>query len=412
MRKFLLAGAAFAAAAAYMPTTAHAQDSSGGTSPVTVYIGGRMFVGVFLEHSTGQNSGTNKYSTAAYPNYMRLYPSADYAAPNGVHYGFSAELRSWNSSTGSGGTRYGQPTGNLYWEHAYGYVSSAQAGKLEFGTPETLLAITEVGDGSDIGTGGYDGEYGWSGTNGSPKWLFPDNAEGRVAIQYYSPSFAGFSAAVGYTPNDDNSLDGSNITSTSDSTSIKAGKTHNMVNGAISYGGTFGPVGVKAEVGGLYSGYVNETWAGAVQSQDQTMLDAGLAVTYAGITFGGHIDAGKFGPSQEPLPKGAKTTVVAAANVQYTLPNPRIPLTFGGGWYHYDLDASQYTMADGNAGTAGKRVKFNGAAVGATYKLVPGVTLFLDALWGEQKAPASEELADGHNKVTSTGLGIGTYFQW
>ena len=407
MRKILLAGVALATAAAFMPATANAQATS---SPVTVYIGGRLFQGIFPSHSTGQNDGLNKYSSVSYPNYFRLYPSADYAAPSGVHYGFSGEIRS------NGGVN--KTNGTLYWQRAYGYVTSAKFGSLEFGTPVPVLEKYAVGVNWDYGTGGFDGEYGWNGANGTPLWLFPDNNDTTTSIQYTTPTYAGFLAAFNFSPSQNNLGSNNQTTSTSDPLNPAINKYSNRVQGTINYGGTFGALGLKANVGGQYSGVVHNTvpatavTAAGENAVAMSILDAGLAVTYAGVTAEAHVDTGYFGAGWTPLKPHSSPTTAAIAGLTYTIPNPAVPLAMGAGYYWYQIDANNYTFVAGTAPAAHERVIFNGAQVGASYKWVPGVTFFLDGLYGVQRAPSGSELVVGNNKVTSYGLGLGTYFQW
>jgi hypothetical protein len=398
MRKFLLAGAAFAAAAAYMPTAR-------ADSPVTVYIGGRVFAGVFVGSSTGQNAGAVKIGDENYPTYMRLYPTADYAAPNGIHYGFTAELRSSNN----GAMRYGAPSSQLYWEHEAAYVSSTAFGKLTFGTPTPVLETIQVGAQNDIGSGGYDGEFGWNGANGGPMWLFTDVDETKTSIDYYSPSFAGFGFAVGFMPYDNNTANNENVNSGPLGLVPSIDRNKNRVDAALTYGNTIGPVGLKATVGGRFASVVKDTTVGDLGYQNMHIIDVGVEATIAGIGVGGHLDTGKFGGGgnvYEPLPDGAKSTTAFIVGVQYAVPNPAVPLSFGASYMHYSIDGSQYGLPIGST------VKADGGALGASYKLVPGVSLFLDALYAQQKASDGLELVAGHKQVDSQGLGIGTYFQW
>jgi len=425
MRKILLAGAAIAAAAAYMPTTAHAQATP--ASPVTVYIGGRVFAGVFLASSSGQNEGTQiggksaKIGDLNWPTYMRLYPTADYAAPNGIHYGINSEIRSNGSANQS---RYNEPTTTLYWEHASAYVSSAQFGKLTFGSPTPVLETIIVGSQDDIGTGGWYGEYGWNGANGSPGWLFADVDETKTSINYYSPSFAGFGFAVGFMPYDNNSASANNVDSGPDGSSPTIDHNKNRIDAALLYGNNFGPLGVKATIGGRIAGVVRDTSLDATHFQDVKIFDAGVEVSYAGFGVGGHVDVGKYGAGTgsygiyEPVPDHTKTSTAFIVGVRYDVPNPAVPLSVGGSYYYYSVDGNQYVNPTGSptGGPAqlamGSKVTFNGGAIGASYKLVPGVTLFLDAMYGQQKANDGQALVGTRSTIDSQGLGIGTYFQW
>jgi hypothetical protein len=369
MRKILLAGVAFAAAAAYMPTTAYAQAAS----PVTVYIGARVFAGVFFGTSSGQNEGgTYKYGSVNYPTYMRLYPTADYAAPNGLHYGINAEFRTSNN----GADRYGAPASQFYIEHAAPYVSGASFGKLVFGTPTPVLETLQLGAQNDIGSGGYDGEFGWNGPNGGPMWLFTDVDETKTSIDYYSPSFAGFSFAVGFMPYDNNSANDQNIDKTYAAV-YPAGRAKNRVDIAATYNGQFGAFGLKALVGGRFAGAVQDEALGATHYKDVSIIDAGVEATFAGIGVGGHLDTGRFGGGgnvYEPEPDGAKHTTAFIVGAKYTIPNPAVPLSFGGSFMHYSIDGSQYGLP------VGTKVTANGGAIGANYNLVPGVSFFADGL--------------------------------
>lgn len=369
MRKYLLAGAALAVA---MPVIAHADDMK---PAATVYIGGRVFESLFTQSVTGQNpaggdASGNKYQSYNMQDYFRLYPAVDYTAPDGIHYGFKAELR-WG----------GNHNGNAYVDRSYLFVKSDRMGKLSVGGQAGALEDAAVANDEASGTGGWDGEYGFFG--GGYQWLMADTVgNGTDGIKYQSPSFSGLGFIASFIPDASAQIGTDKFINT---TTAATGAVKNRIEAAITYSGTFGGTGIGADVG--FGGGSPEATTGY---QNMSVIDAGLKVSFAGVEVGGQFDTGKYAGGFNALPKGYGDTTAYDAGVLYSFGAAQV----GAQYYGYKIATGMAT-----------KEKFSGAALGATYHLNPGVTFFFDGLSGSKTDT-------GAAKTNFTGVGVGTYFQW
>ena len=100
------------------------------------------------------------------------------------------------------------------------------------------------------GTGGIDGS---SFVAGPEPYVFITNTNDATKIRYYTPTFAGFSAGVSYTPTQNvvgsGVANGDNIANKG---GVAAMQGENIVEGGLVYDGEFGGVGIMASVVGLY----------------------------------------------------------------------------------------------------------------------------------------------------------------
>lgn len=366
MRKLLLATAALAGIASVLPTAAKAEGT-------TVSLGGRLFDSVFFQSASNQNTADSKVRTYSLQSYFRLYATANYAAANGINYGFKSEIR----GGGNGGA--------LFFDRAWGYVKSDKFGEFRFGGMPGVIGTVAVANDETAGTGGWDGEYGFKSNNpnfrGPGGYLVDAGVDGLNGIQYYSPKFAGIGFGIGWIPSTENQIGGSPIVETPQTAIL------DRVEVALTYAGSFGSTGVNADIG-----YV--TGKAPKGFQNLSFVDAGLEVTLAGFSVGGHLDTGKFngnGPGgYGAVANGLGSTTAYDIGVIYGIGAFSVGAQYDGHKY---------------ATTATTDSKFSGEAAGATYKLVPGVTGFLDVLVGERTDT-------GLKKVNFTGVGVGTYFQW
>jgi len=366
MRKYLLAASALAVAS--LPMAASAADM-----PATVTIGGRIFESIFSQSVTNQNpAGGVQNQSYNMQDYFRLYPAVDYTAPNGIHYGFKAEIRF------HGGGGFG------YVDRAFLFVKSDKMGKLTIGGQDGALEDAAVANDEAGGTGGWDGEYGFFG-NGY-KWLMPDTvANGTDGIKYASPSFGGLGVIASFIP-DSTAQIGSDVFVNSLPAGTVSSAVKNRIEASLTYSGTFGGFGLNANLG------FGSATPQATGNQNMSVIDFGLEGSVAGFTVGGNYTTGKFGPGFSALPTGFGNTSAYDAGVLYSIGAVGV----GAQYYGYKI-----ATAAGGAGSE----KFGGEAIGAKYSLNPGVTLFFDGLVGQKQVT-------GASKVNFTGVGVGTYFQW
>lgn len=365
MRKYLLAGAALAVATAALPAVASAAEM-----PATVTIGGRIFESFFNQSVTNQNvAGGIQGQSYNMQSYFRLYPAVDYTAPNGIHYGFKSELR-WDGNHGAGRIN-----------RAYLFVKSDKMGTLTVGGQAGAVKSASVANDEASGTGGWDGEYGFFG-NGY-RWLLADaSGDGQEGVKYVTPSFSGLSATVSFIPNSANQVGANFVASSAPAGSTNA--TKNVIEGVLNYAGAFGGTGVNADIGLLSATPL------ASGLQNVNVMNVGLEVSMAGFTVGGNYQTGKFADGYGALAAGLKATKAYDAGVVYGFGAAQV----GAQYYGYEIATSTT-----------KTEKFSGEALGASYKLNPGVTFFFDGLVGQKTATAA-------SKVNFTGIGVGTYFQW
>ncbi|HTW28095.1 MAG TPA: hypothetical protein VME92_13270 [Acetobacteraceae bacterium] len=452
MRKALLAGVALAGVAALLPTGASAQsaaatpptsypitarsDQLAGAAPgsVTVNLGGRIFSGVWFQSSTDDNFDGSKPATGVLMNYIRLYPSFDYASPYGVHYGLAAEIRANSSNLSEGHSAQ-----TLFWHSAYGYVLSDKFGKFEFGTPNDAIDQLSVGGGDDFGTGGFYGEYGFK-TVG-PNYIMGDSYDGdnpKGKLAYVSPIFAGLNFAISYQPQSVGLNNTSVIPSSynSDEVSIcdggsgTCGESKNRVEVAGQYSGTFGPLGVRASLGYAHAAWTPDTATlgpngiGAVTYNPVDFWDAGAVLTYAGFELEGQVVKGNMsyantdsGNPLGPAPDGAKQTTAFQIGLGYKIGALNVGVT----WYHVNYDVRD-TAPVALQGLPSTTARINGGTLGASYVVGPGVTLFLDVLYAQTHAndydlvnnvgPTSSSYNPSNNQGIARGIGLGTYFQF
>jgi hypothetical protein len=435
MRKLLLAGAALAgvtmvaslamaqSAAPVFPMTTRAGKLNGAApGTVQVSIGATMFSAIWFSNGTGQNNFGTEIAPYELYNYIRLYPNFDYASPSGVHFGLSGEIRADSDSQGQ--NRASRAFGTeLYWHSAFGYVSSANWGKVAFGTPSSGMEAMTVGLTDDFNTGGFYGEYGFNGPVSVP-WLFADVYDGNVPKQklaYVSPSFAGFQFAVSFQPSSNGLRNGGgNVTSVTEASALEGnpllagtpagGVSKNRVSVGGKFAQNFGGFSVNASLGYDHATPVTQDFTGGTLFKNVNVYDAGVALGFGGFILEGHFDGGNWsaantdsGSPMGPKPSGAKNTWAWAIAPEYASG----PWTAGFSYIGYNFDTSAV------GGNLGNTAASYGLATGGSYVIGPGVSLYLDGLYG--KVSGAGLLPIGNIPRTSyqnLGLGIGTYFSF
>ncbi|SOD95065.1 porin [Caenispirillum bisanense] len=92
-----------------------------------------------------------------------------------------------------------------------------------------------------------------------------------ASVSYISPSLAGFSVGLTWTPTPGGALQANQETA-----------SHDQIEAAIAYNGEFSGVGIGADVA-----YIHTNSADVANLDDQTAWRAGLIVSYAGFEVGG-----------------------------------------------------------------------------------------------------------------------------
>ena len=427
MRKLLLGCAAtltgmigYANIDAAMAQTAPAAQSPGS---VTVRLNGRVnwYAGVEGSSLDNNSSTGTKTSTDNFLGYLRLYPGFDGVAANGLHYGAAAEVRI------NGGENAGAET--LYVFQAYGYFGLPQLGQVSFGQENGPSVIFETGTFEGFNDGGWNGDIeGMIPSAANPVYPFPDSGsqydQATSKIVYLSPTLAGFQFAFGFTPNQ--TAENYTDAPTSVATPIIGGQPRNLIDIGGQFTKTFGPVGVQIGADYTNAGQVAGTAGydtGPTGYKNLSIVSGGATVTVAGLTFGGNSSYGAFnmsdGDTFQLEPDGGSSAIGWLAGAQYTMG----PVVFGGSFFRFtqtgDLPGGVDTGSGATITSAGLTTgqqQNDGIAAGATYTLVPGVSLFADYLYGMRQQGGYDfqtgNAGTANNNVQSQLFGVGTQIQW
>ena len=453
MRKLLLGGAGLAALGALgIAAPAQAQETpAGGTPPAAVFpittetdlagvqgpslngaapgsvqvnLGARFYSAVWFGNTPSSAPGYASNSQPQINTWFQLYPGFDYASPSGIHFGAQAQLWTTSNPNGAGPGTPGSVGGTAgsanvagglgqlpQWHQAFGYVSSATWGKFQFGTPNSALTQEAVGTGDDFGTGMF---FSWYSTTPYVPWVMGDaydNYNATEKLVYITPNFSGFTGAVSYQPSsvgmswNDGNVNGLNPGNT-------GLLSRNRINIAAKYDGTIGIAGVKANAGYVFADA--EKAGGINTAQQVSFFNVGLEVHIAGFEVEGSVVSGKYnvavadgGNTQGPLAAGAKGTTAWIAGAGYEAG----PVKVGAMYYGVTYDAGDL------GGTLGTTGTISGEGIGASYKVGPGVVLYLDGITANMTAgnsyfSYSNSKAAGNVTYHPMGLGIGTFFTW
>ena len=399
--------------------------------------------------TTGQGTltGTNKQSSYMFGEYARLYPGFDGVAANGLKYGASLEIRQDNAS-GAGGGVYGSISAQnreraaLYFRRAWGYIGTDQLGTVRLGAADQPTSLYMTGTFENFNDGGLDGDVGAfaSGATILP-FPFSDGQGGYYTTSkaiYLSPQLLGFDFGVSFEPNTGNT---SLIDSCNNSTAVQtnfinsagnfttatgangqgvsgpgcdrlssspsnaeSARRKNTVDALLRYRGTFGAFGIAATGGYIGGGHVldnsgnaftNNPLAAGGSRPNYDGLNAGdfgLAVTFGGLSVGGHYTFGRFNEAMGTLvPKGLRDTQAFIAGASYTVG----PVIVGA---HY---LNILSPGDTSNAYFGRNRYEQGVAAGATYSLAPGLSLFASYVFSERKQ-------SGYNFITGQGVSAAT----
>ncbi len=457
-----------------IPTLLPGSSSGGGgsatastmtTQPGTVIVrlGGQMYFYAAATYDSGHkvtvpatiNNGlagqSFKESAFGFYDYARLYPSVDGVAANGLQYGALIEIRhEKNAAAGSiaapanSGTSASvndQSRGYLYVRREYGYFGLPQYGTLRFGSTDGPSYLYETGTFENVGDGMWNGSLPNSfDSNVTPAWPFTGvgNYYTLTRAVYLSPSFAGFEFGAGYAPTASNVNDygggfcatgtltggtyscngnvyanpGSDLLS-SGSTQATQSRITNLTDVDVRYRGTLGPVGLAVQLGWIGSTHVGADGtqgAGLNRYNGINVGDLGATATFGGVTIGGHFTGGAQNGAFGPKPVGAANTIAWLGGASYTFG----PAIVGASFFQNNFAGNS---APPPVSTAIGQERDRGIAVGGTYTLTPGVSLFFSYLYGEKRENGYDLLygiggATTHNQVDSQGIAVGTNIRW
>ena len=421
---------------------------------------------------TGQGTltGTNKQSSYQFGEYARLFPGFDGVAANGLKYGASLEIRQDNASGAGGGvyssiSNQDRARSDLFFRREWGYIGTDQLGTIRLGSTDQPSSLYVTGTFENFNDGGLDGDVGaFAAQNTILPFPFSDGVGSYYTTSkaiYLSPQLYGFDFGVSFEPNTGNVnvLDScNNATSvatnfinsagnfttalgangqgvsgpgcdrlSSSPSNVESARRKNTVDALLRYRGTFGAFGIAATgayIGGGHVldnsglGFTNSPLAAGGSRPNYDGLsfgDFGIAVTYGGLSVGGHYTYGRFNETVGTLvPKGLGNTQAFLGGVSYTVG----PVIVGA---HYLQILSPGDVSNAYFG----RTRYEqGVAAGATYSLAPGLSLFASYLYSERKQSGfnfvtGQGVATGSpggnqfsNKVTGQVFAVGTGFSW
>ena len=417
--------------------------------------------------------GSNRLDNYGFAGYARLYPGFDGVAANGLKYGASLEIRQDNPNVAGGGVAgsisgQSRSRGALYLRREWGYIGTDRLGTLRFGSADQPTSLYLVGTGETFDDGGLNGDTPAFITSDPYNYPFADvgNFYTTNKIVYLSPQFYGVDFGLSFEPNTGNvgdagASDGcSGTTAQGSAYALTTGpgtaapgcdqlaststgditRRKDTYEGLTRYRGTFGPIGVVGTAAYIGSGRVHDS--GVVGSttdpkraklEDLSIGDFGLAVTYGGLTVGGHYELGRYnvpggGGPTGLITHGQPNSNAYAVTAQYTIGPVVAGVVFSESWYQGNQTAATNRNANGisvltapGAITGGQR-RDTGFAFGATYSLAPGVALYLSGIWEEARqhgvnlvtggVNAGTVGSDVHNKLDQSTVALGTSFAW
>ena len=394
-------------------------------------------------------TGTNKQANYGFGTYARLYPGFDGVAANGLKYGASLEIRQDNG-TAAGGGAYGSISGGssrrggLYFRREWGYVGTDQLGTIRFGTVDGPSSLFATGTFENFDGGGLNGDI--------PNWLtqggfvFPFMAAGNLyatqKVVYLSPQLFGLDFGVSYEPNTGGYLQtsgcggspiagvgsvpavgGTGVESTliqsgasgpgcdrlsSTSNSAENGRRRNTVDLALRYRATFSGVGIAATAGYIGGSTVRNNSTPSIPEASRldglSMGDFGAAVTFAGLSVGGHYTFGRYNGSFALIPKNVDDAQFWLAGASYTF-GPFIV-----GAHYADFQSAGTT----SQAVAGRQRREHGLAVGGTYSVAPGFSLYASYVYTERRQNGVDitGIAGRGPKTTVNAFGLGSSLSW
>lgn len=358
--------------------------------------------------NTGTISGvTYKTNPIAIGSYMRLYPSFDGMAANGVRYGAQIELRenfqpatSASSSTNAAASpSVNASAETVFVRRAFTYLASDQVGIVRLGQGDGVIGLFDpctfssqcwdagVGVFQNAAFGGFWPTAAFGGGATNYPWMAQAGAEyGNEKIVYMTPQIFGFDFAVQYAPNQGNAYQNSSPGAAYSAAgtpasagagnpetfvSTTAGTTQNRWVNEVAVGGryqhTFGAVDVKAY--GVWLGAGHEA-ATPTKGEPQTSLQPislyqfGAAVTYAGLTGAVTYQGGEVDNQLALLSNGGAKMSATVMGLTYA----------NGPWVLGETLGLIDSQGSTNLTGISQRHQFENA-VGANYRLAPGVNL-------------------------------------
>ena len=446
MRNYLLATAAATFALVGVAQTGHAQTPATtytvvpkaaipappAPGTIAVSLGGLFQYFVGAANYSGQSYRGQKTANYATQGFTRIYVGMDGQSSNGILYGTQFQFRQTYGTAGTSTTSVspslGQSGSTLYVRTGYGYIGTPTAGTLKFGATFGPISSFATGMFEGFNDGAWNGDLpAFVSSNTLPLFPYQDNGVlySTDKITYMSPAFG--SAATGLldvgvswepsyiTLNNSTSCSAGSYSSCDNLASSNlagdAQKRRNTFDLGARYRATFGPVGMKLNVGWIGSGVVSETGTTATGASVQkfhglNLPHAGAEFTIAGVTFGGHYYYGDENGQWGLRPDGGVHANAYIVGAQYQTG----PFIVGASYFN-----NQNQGDFQNLRTEGQRAEF-GIAAGGTYSFTPGIGFYLAYLYGQRKQSnydfLSGAVAATNNQVKAQAVGLGVTMQF
>ncbi|MBV9249990.1 MAG: porin [Acetobacteraceae bacterium] len=429
---------------------------------VVVHINGRVFTGLYaswgsLDSVHGVAGGTAagaqfKINPLHVATYARLYTGVDGMATNGLRYGGAIEIREnftgQTSNSGSSAASGYTSSETLFVRRAFAYVASDTAGILRAGQGDGLISLYDNGVTTFqfLPSGNLNGGDVEVMTPGNTQIPFAfvavaGNEYGTNRLVYMSPQFYGFDAGVQWAPSTTNgyavqsptfftvvpgcptAAPGCDTLSSS-TNALDGSRSINQTAVGLRYQGKFGDIGLLAYGVYEFSGHAKydgpfipagsvaalATSGGTGRFDNLSAKNAGVAVTFAGITVGGNYMGGAVNGQLALKPTGGANMNAYLLGAKYVTG----PLTVGiVGERIFSQGAPQLVGI-----TQRQEYGFDG---GASYLLAPGLVGWAEYTYQHRyqggfnfatgtAAPAA--VAGAYNNVQSQIFAVGATVYW
>jgi hypothetical protein len=237
-------------------------------------------------------------------------------------------------------------------------------GELRMGDEDGVVDNSTVGANTiAAGTGGIDGS---DAVIAAAPVVFLTNTNDATKVRYYTPSFGGFSLGASYTPTQQTIGSGAN---NGQAFGFKDGdlamEGENVFEGAATYDGDLGGVGILASVIGLYGKLKNGADApigeGGFGSDSWWGVQGGVNVDLFGFKIGGAVGQDNVGDTKREF-----------AN---------IGLAYGFGPLNTSIGYGKIFNANSDFNEATGIDKGGNLVVSADYAIAPGLVLAGDVSW-------------------------------
>jgi len=362
MKKVLLASTAIAGLIA-LGTPAQAAQ------PITVTLGGLVKMEAGLWDTDEAVAASRSQMGYELRNESEIYVDTTAEADNGLKYGVHIEIEYAGPATGSAGD--GRPLrtdeANIFLSGGFGTLEIGD----QDGASDTLAVFAPTtGYGSGLLYGDYvyfaAGDIYNGSTAASTKGvrlgdygLKVEDSSDATKITYYTPTFAGFRAGITYGAAA--GMEGDQVVQ---QYTTGTGARRDWIEGGVQYKGEFSGVGVL--LGAVVSNYSNSIANYGSGMEDYTGYQFGANFSYAGFTLGGSW----LHQEDDVDHNGNRRADDSYEGFNVGLGYKTGPVAVGVAYMNLE-DSAEFS--------------YEAISVGATYTVAPGLAVFTDVTWYDNK---------------------------